>query len=185
MTDYLLNYLPSNPILSAIISITLNILIAIFGFLPSAFLTGANIHFFSFEKGVIISIIGESLGALVSFIIYRKGIYKIRSYSKNKNNLLKRLENASTSEAIILIIILRILPFIPSGVVTLTAAFSKIKVGAFTIASTIGKIPSLLIEAYSINKIFNIKSAFLEENIIYITIILLLLYIFIKIRKKK
>ncbi|MFT8322770.1 MAG: VTT domain-containing protein [Bacillus sp. (in: firmicutes)] len=185
MTDYLLNHLPSNPILVGIISISLNILIAIFGFLPSAFLTGVNISFFDFEKGLMISIIGESLGAVFSFILYRKGIYKLSSHSKGKSKILKKLQSASQTEAIILIILLRILPFIPSGVVILAAALSKIKVVPYTIASTIGKIPSLFIEAYSINKVLNIKSAFLEENIIYITIILLLLFIFIKTMKKK
>jgi uncharacterized membrane protein YdjX (TVP38/TMEM64 family) len=77
------------------------------------------------------------------------------------------------------------MPFIPSGVVTLTAAWSKIKLIPFTVASTIGKIPSLLIEAYSINKVLSINSPILEENIIYITIIVLIIYIFIKKKKKK
>ncbi|WP_445492046.1 TVP38/TMEM64 family protein [Niallia sp. 03133] len=185
MTDYTLIHLPSNPILVGIISIILNILIAIFGFLPSAFLTGVNIRFFSFEEGLIISIIGESLGAFISFILYRKGIYKIRSSNKNKWNILKKLQHVSQFEAIFLIISLRILPFVPSGVVTLTAAASKIRIVPYTIASTIGKIPSLFIEAYSISKLLSIKSSFLEGNIIYITIILLLLVIFLKMKKKK
>lgn len=185
MIDYLLEHLPSNPIVIGIISIILNILIAIFGFLPSAFLTSINIHFFSFEVAIIISIIGESLGAIISFIIYRKGLYKLTSHIKYTNKLLKKLQNASLSDAIILIIFLRILPFIPSGAVTLTAAFSKIGIIPFTIASTIGKIPSLLIEAYSINKVLSINSSILEENIIYVTIIVLIIYIFIKKRKKK
>lgn len=185
MTGFLLDSLPSNPLLITIISITLNIFIAIFGFLPSAFLTGVTIHFLGFEKGILVSIIGESLGALISFLLYRKGLNKLHLHIKKKSNLLKKLQNASQFEAILLIILLRIMPFIPSGIVTLTAAWSKIKLIPFTVASTIGKIPSLLIEAYSINKVLSISSPILEENIIYITIIVLIIYIFIKKKKKK
>lgn len=185
MTNFLLDYLPSNPILITIISIASNIVIAIFGFLPNAFLTAVNIHFLGFEKGIIVSIVGESLGALVSFLLYRKGLNKLNFHTKNKSKLLKKLQIASQSEAIVLIILLRIMPFIPSGVVTLTAAWSKIRIIPFTIASTIGKIPSLLIEAYSIEKVLNINQSFWEENIIYIVIVILILYFFIRRKKDK
>jgi uncharacterized membrane protein YdjX (TVP38/TMEM64 family) len=41
----------------------------------------------------------------------------------------------------------RIVPFIPSSVVTVAAAFSNTHIVAFSIISTIGKIPALLMEA--------------------------------------
>ena len=58
-------------------------------------------------------------------------------------------------EAFILILALRFLPFIPSGVVTLVSAGSKVGVFNFSIASTLGKIPALVIEAYSIQQILH------------------------------
>lgn len=182
LSDYLLDHLPSNLFLIGILSIAFNIIISIFGFLPSAIVTGINLHYYSFNMAIFLSIVGESLGAVISFLLYRKGLIRFFPSNKNSNKILQRLSNASSFKAAFLIIILRILPFIPSGIVTLTAAFSKIGVLMFTISSTIGKIPALLLEAYSLNTLFTFLR--LEENIIYIIIALLIIIFILKTKKK-
>lgn len=80
-----------------------------------------NLVFFGVFNGLLISIIGESLGAVISFILYRKGINKWKRPF--------------------------VLPFMSSGLVTFTSAFSKVSLGTFALASTIGKIPALIFEA--------------------------------------
>ncbi|KAB7707555.1 hypothetical protein F9802_07360 [Bacillus aerolatus] len=156
MENHLLQWLPAHPGLVFLISIILNIIIAISGVIPSAFLTAANITFFGFSTGLIVSIIGEAAGAVVSFILYRKGLHKLAPYVQTENKLLKKLKNTRGVEAVFLVLSLRILPFVPSGAVTLTAAFSKMNLLSFTIASTLGKIPSLFIEAYSVNHVLKL-----------------------------
>ncbi|MCM3033341.1 VTT domain-containing protein [Niallia sp. MER 6] len=185
MKNLFIEYLPGNPIIIAAVTIIANIIIAISGVLPSAFLTTINIIYFDIKLAIIISIIGESLGAIVSFILYRKGLNRFTTKSKKKSHFLKKLQSTTEFKAVILIILLRILPFIPSGAVTLTAALSSIRIIPFTIASTIGKIPSLLIEVYSINKVFSINSSGWKETIIYTSLILLLLYILKYFRNKR
>ncbi|WP_182103151.1 TVP38/TMEM64 family protein [Niallia taxi] len=185
MRDLFIEYLPENPLIIAIVTIIANIIIAIFGVLPSAFLTTINIIYFDLKLAIIISIIGESLGAIVSFILYRKGLNRFTAKYKIQSHFLKKLQSTTKSKAVLLIILLRILPFIPSGAVTLTAALSSIRIIPFTIASTIGKIPSLLIEVYSINKVFSINSSGWKETIIYTSLILLLLYILKYFRNKR
>ncbi|MCM3387890.1 TVP38/TMEM64 family protein [Ureibacillus chungkukjangi] len=65
-------------IFSIFVSILINILISITGVLPSAFITFANLSYFGLYGGFIVSIIGEALGAIISFVLYRKGLKKWR-----------------------------------------------------------------------------------------------------------
>lgn len=185
MKNIFIEYLPGNPIVIAAITIIANIIIAIFGVLPSAFLTTINMIYFDLNLAIIISIIGESLGAIVSFILYRKGLKRFTSKYMEKNRFLKKVQSTTEFKAVLLIILLRILPFVPSGAVTLAAALSRIRIIPFTLASTIGKIPSLLIEVYSINKVFNINLSGWKETIIFCSIILLLIYILKELKKIK
>lgn len=136
------------------ISIAISILVSIAGILPSVFVTAANITFFGFTEGLYISLAGESLGAIVSFGIYRKGIKKMNIASKNK--LILRLQSAQGLEAFLLIVALRLFPFAPSGLVTLAGAGSSIGLVSYSIASTIGKIPALLIEAYTVLQVIHL-----------------------------
>ncbi|MCM3571261.1 TVP38/TMEM64 family protein [Neobacillus mesonae] len=138
-----------------LLSIILNILISVLGILPSVFITAANISFFGFGYGLFLSILGEALGAIVSFYLYRKGINKLKNKVTMNNKYLDRLHQTKGGEAFLLIIALRILPFIPSGLVTLVSAGSKVGILNFSLASTLGKIPALLIEAYSIQQILS------------------------------
>jgi len=137
------------------LSIFLNIIVSILGFLPSFFITAANISFFGFTQGLLLSIVGEAFGAIISFYLYRKGITKIKNKVTINNKYLNRLQQTKGMEAFTLIFALRIFPFIPSGLVTLVSASSKVGIWHYSIASTLGKIPALVIEAYSIYQILN------------------------------
>lgn len=159
--DFFAQLLPENLIIAIIISIAISIAIAIAGLIPSTFLTAANILYFGFEIGLFISIVGEAIGAIISFFFYKYGIQVLeKKFSRsniNNNKWLKRLKNSQGKEAIFLVLALRIFPFVPSGLVTLTASISKMKAAHFVMASTIGKIPALFIEAYSIETVLNWK----------------------------
>ncbi|WP_425262708.1 hypothetical protein [Paenibacillus thermotolerans] len=48
---------------------------------------------------------------------------------------------------------MRLLPFIPSGFVTFASSIGKVSSGVFLLASTIGKAPALLMEAYSVYQV--------------------------------
>ncbi|RLQ93698.1 TVP38/TMEM64 family protein [Falsibacillus albus] len=128
-------------------------MISVLGVVPSFFITAANIKLFGFENGLIISILGEALGAIVSFYLYRKGMKKLLDTPKIKNKYITELTKSKGIKAFFMIIALRIFPFIPSGLVTLAGAISKVGMMNFSAASTIGKIPALVIEAYSIQQV--------------------------------
>ncbi|WP_110111767.1 VTT domain-containing protein [Bacillus sp. CGMCC 1.16541] len=158
MTSWIVQVLNEFPAQALFISIFINILISIFAFVPSFFLTTANIVVFGFEKGLLLSFIGESVGAIVSFWLYRKGLLllmekKTPTYMK----WVKRFENVNGRKAFLLVLSLRFLPFMPSGLVTILASTSTMGILSFAIASTLGKIPAVFIEALSMNQLLKVN----------------------------
>jgi uncharacterized membrane protein YdjX (TVP38/TMEM64 family) len=153
LKESLLQLFEQYPNFAFAISVFLNIIIAILGVLPSVFITAANILFFGFWKGTFISFIGEAIGALIAFLLYRKGFKQSTQASLQKHPTAQRLINAEGKQAFNLILCLRLLPFVPSGLVSFAAAVGKVSTGIFFIASSLGKLPAIFIEAYSVNEV--------------------------------
>jgi uncharacterized membrane protein YdjX (TVP38/TMEM64 family) len=136
-----------------LISLLVSIVVAVLGLVPSFFITAANILFFGFWEGTALSLAGEAVGAAVAFFLYRKGFRKASLGALGKFPKVRRLVEMEGREAFMMIMSLRLLPFIPSGLVTFAAAVGNVSAGIFLIASTVGKIPALLIEAYSVAQV--------------------------------
>ena len=156
------------------LSLFINILVSIIGVLPSVFITAGNLTIFGLYNGLVVSIIGEGLGAFISFILYRKGLKKWR-HKDYQHPVILKLKQLEGSKALGAILCLRILPFVPSGVITLGCAFSKVSLGIFIVASTLGKIPSLIIEASAIYGFMQVDLKW-KYVIIVVTLILFLLW---------
>ena len=122
-----------------LLSICVSIVIAVLGVLPSVFITAANIIFFGFWQGTLISFIGEAVGAGVAFLLYRKGFKKVTQESLKKHPRLNRLAAAEGKEAALLVFTLRLIPFVPSGLITFAAAVGNIGFILFLMASSLGK----------------------------------------------
>lgn len=165
------------------ISILISTIIAILGVVPSIFVTGANIIFFGAFEGFIISLIEEAFGGYISFIIYRLGFKKGAENIKNKHKLLKALVDSEGKKAGILIFEGRLIPFIPSGFVTLAASISNVNGFIFIIATFLGKIPSIALEALVSYDLINIEENFIRLIITLVAV--LLLYITLKKYKKE
>lgn len=179
MEFFALEWFPVNPFSTIVISIFLNIVIAISGILPSAFITIGTVSILGLELGLIILTIGEAAGAIVSFLLYRKGINKLLTYPKikeRKNKLLLRLRETRGMEAFFMVISLRILPFVPSGAVTIAASMSKMGLLSFSIASTLGKIPALFIEAYTAFHILSFQTE-LQVALVIMVLCIFLVYV--------
>ncbi len=153
MKDTIIELFQQYPNAAIIISLVISILIAVSGILPSVFITAANILFFGFWKGTLISFIGEALGAAIAFWLYRKGFKQVSNNKLDKFPKAKKLVMLEGRPAFMMIMGLRLLPFVPSGLVTFAAAIGRVTFLIFIIASSIGKIPALLIEAYSVYQV--------------------------------
>ena len=183
MVNSLLQLFKEYQQLAIAISICASILVTILGIIPSVFITAANILFFGFWNGMFISFLGEAIGAGVSFLLYRRGFKTMVATSLDKYPKLKRLIEAENKEAFYLIFSLRLMPFVPSGLITFAAAVGKTSFLNFITASSLGKIPALLIEGYSV---YEVTQFGWQGKLILATIAVVLLYLIIKkVMKKK
>lgn len=153
MGEQLVEIFQAHPQWAIVISLLLSVAIAVAGILPSVFITAANILFFGFWEGLFMSFLGEAIGAVVAFILYRKGFKKAMTTPLHKYPRVERLIAAKGKEAFVLILGLRLLPFVPSGLVTFAGAIGNVSLLTFVIASSLGKVPALFIEAYSVYQV--------------------------------
>lgn len=130
-----------------VISLLLSVVVAIAGLVPSVFITAANIYFFGFWQGTFISMAGEAMGAAISFLLYHYWFQKTMQSKLQRFPKAAALVNTRGKEAAILVIGMRLLPMVPSGIVTFAAAIGPMGFYLFVLASTVGKIPALFLEA--------------------------------------
>lgn len=171
----MLEILKNNSSIAIPISLLISIGISLAGILPSIFMTGANIVFFGTVQGFIISLLGETIGAYITFTVYRLGFKKKIENFTGKHKLLSKIVNSEGKKAGLLILQGRIIPFIPSGIITLAASISNVNSTIFTVATLIGKAPSIAIEAlvsYDIINIYNnwIRLVITVIGLIFITL---------------
>lgn len=173
----MLEILRDNSSMAIPISLILNIGISLSGILPSVFLTGANIVFFGPVQGFVISLLGETIGAYITFTVYRLGFKKKIEKFTDKNKLISQIVNSYGKKAGLLICQGRVIPFIPSGIITLAASISNVSSIIFTIATLIGKAPSIAIEALVSYDVINIYDNWIRLVLTVIGLIFLTLTI--------
>jgi uncharacterized membrane protein YdjX (TVP38/TMEM64 family) len=150
MKEALLHFFQQHPNLAVAASLLISIVIAVLGLVPSFFVTAANLLFFGFWKGIFISFLGEAIGAVVAFFLYRKGFKKEVTHQLEKYRRVKALLEAENAQAFWLIFSLRLIPFVPSGLVTFAAAIGRVSALTFFFSSSLGKLPALLLEGYAV-----------------------------------
>ena len=153
MIEALLHFFQTHPHLALLGSLALSILIAILGLVPSFFVTAANLLFFGFWQGILVSFLGEALGAVAAFYLYRKGFKKEAARQLEKYRKVKTLLQAEGANAFWLVFSLRLIPFVPSGLVTFAAAIGKVSALTFLFSSSLGKLPALLLEGYAVYQV--------------------------------
>lgn len=140
--------LQAHPGQAVVISLFFNILISLAGVLPSVFLTGANTLVFGLFWGGTISWAGEILGAGIAFLLYRFLLPAPEYKHESGIPLLKKLRGMEQHSGFRLILIARLLPLVPSGLVNIVGALSPIPLAVFLWATALGKIPSLVLETF-------------------------------------
>ena len=137
------------------LSLLVELIIAVAGFLPSVFITAANVAVFGLWWGTALSIAGESLGAVAAFLLYRRGLDRLAGgpgrFAAGLQERMRRLSEAPEGRAFALVLAFRLLPYVPSGAVTLGAAAGRMRAWTFTAASTLGKIPALAVEVATVS----------------------------------
>lgn len=182
--ESLANFLNQWGIVSILVSLVISIVIAIVGVLPSIFITGANVILFGPLNGLLVSWLGETLGAAVSFYLYRLGFKRRTELLSKKYSLLNKITATKGLLGGILIFQARLLPFIPSGFITLAGAISNIRFTTFLLASALGKLPSITLEALVSYDFVNLHQNWLRLLITLFALLLTFLFLKNKFSKK-
>ncbi|HET7899107.1 MAG TPA: VTT domain-containing protein [Flavisolibacter sp.] len=184
MKEAILQFFEQNPNMAVLSSFVFSVVIAFIGLIPSFVITAANIHFFGFWEGLIITFIGEATGVLLAFFLYRKGFKEGVTHKLEKHPKAKRLLEADFRDAFWLIFSLRLIPVVPAGLVTFTAAMGRISAAGFVTAGMLGKLPSLFLEAYAVYQVVHFGW---QGKVILVVLAIVLLYFVIRhiVRSKK
>lgn len=158
--------------LQFLLLLLLNLFLGAIGFVPSFFVTAINIDALGLIWGSILTFSGEILGALFGFHLYRWGFSKVQQEWFN-HSIFKVIKNSSPWKVFSFVILFRIIPFVPSGLVTAGASLTSISGWFFMGASTIGKIPSVAIEiAIVFGIVKNVPSIYLYGFMVLFLIII-------------
>ncbi|MFX3637316.1 MAG: TVP38/TMEM64 family protein [Candidatus Pristimantibacillus sp.] len=166
---------------AVVVSLLLSVLISIVGVIPSVILSGANVALFGLIPGFFISWAGEVIGAAVSYPLYRRGISFFKRDRKTEWKWTNQIRTMDKRKQFITILLARVTPVLPSGLVTFISVASSVPFTIYLLASSLGKVPSVAMETLITHDLF-----FWQDNKIRLIVsILLLAIIYLFFRKPK
>lgn len=130
-----------------LVSVLLGIAINLSG-LPTVAYSGANGIVFGFWTGFGLSWLAEILGAVLALMITRGLVKNRASVFIARHPDLKAVYDFTGRRGFWALLIARVIPFTPSGLINIAAAVSQISFRDYLVATALGKIPSVLAEVY-------------------------------------
>ena len=97
--------------------------------------------------GIILSCIAETVGVTIAFILMRFYFREAAEKAIAKSPFLAKVDQYSGSKGFIIMLIGRMVPYLPSAVMNAVGALSSIRFRDYVLASLVGKFPSTGIEA--------------------------------------
>lgn len=164
--DGTIDYLRSFGVWAMVVSMIIDIVINIVGFLPSIFISTANGVLFGIGTGTVVSWLAETIGVIISFFFMRTLFRSKAKQVIEKSRMLSKLDEYSTLKAMI---IARAVPYSPNGLVTALGALSHISYRDYAIGCLIGKLPSVAVEV-----IVGHDVVMMEEHSLRLTILVVL-----------
>jgi uncharacterized membrane protein YdjX (TVP38/TMEM64 family) len=146
MTE-LSQYVRSFGNLAIIFSIFLGILINLSG-LPTVIYSGANGIVFGFWIGFGLSWTAEIVGAILALVITRSLVGNRAEQYIDRHPELKAAYDFTGRRGFWALLVARLVPFTPSGLLNIAAAVSRISFLHYLVATAVGKIPSVMAEVY-------------------------------------
>lgn len=140
-------YIKSYGSMAIVFSFLLTLFVNALGFPPAIIFSTANTLIFGIFWGIVLSVAAETVGVTISFLLLR---FFFRDSAKKlikKSRFLSSVDNYSSKKGFMVMLIARMVPYIPSGVLNAVGALSSLNLRDYFIASLIGKFPSTGIEA--------------------------------------
>ena len=141
------NYIASYGSLAVVFSFLLTLFVNAIGFPPAIIFSTANTLIFGIVPGIILSVVAETVGVTISFqllrFFFRESARKIIA----KNKKLQSIDKYSSKNGFKVMLIARMVPYVPSGLLNAAGALSSLSLYDYFLASLVGKFPSTSIEA--------------------------------------
>ena len=140
-------YISSYGSLAVVFSFMLTLFVNAIGFPPAIIFSTANTIIFGIVPGIILSVIAETVGVTISFQLLR---FFFRDSAKkiiSKNKKLRSVDKYSSKNGFMIMLIARMVPYVPSGILNAAGALSSMSMRDYFLASLVGKFPSTSIEA--------------------------------------
>jgi uncharacterized membrane protein YdjX (TVP38/TMEM64 family) len=129
-----------------IISIFVMVIQTIATPLPLFLVAGANGFIFGAAWGIIITMAGALLGSTLAFYLAR---FIARDYfAKHLVKYMPQVEEMSHESGVKVIFLARLIPVLPSSIISYAAGLSKVSFTGFFMASVFGKFPEIVIYTF-------------------------------------
>lgn len=142
----LADYLRSFGVWSLGITLLLFIVMTFTIVFPFMLLSGAAGLMYGLFWGIIISWAGEVIGAVVMFVVVRYFFRHTVDGWITKSRYLVQLDEYSATNGFKALLLARLLPLAPSGIITAIAAVSRISFRNFFWATFLGKLPPVVVK---------------------------------------
>lgn len=158
--DAMISYLNSFGSWAMLVSFCLDVIINAVGFLPSVFISTANGLVFGLPWGITISWLAETTGVTISFVLMRFFFRDAAKLIIEKSNRLQQLDEAGGKNGFWWMLIARMMPYFPSGVLTAIGAVSSMSFQQYLLANLIGKFPSTALEVVVGHDLVNLEKQY-------------------------
>lgn len=116
---------------------------------PFPVLAGLIGGIFGTPQGAVITLGGSMIGTILFFFIARYGFKEWAQTKLEQYPQVKEYEEKLNKNAFVAILLVRLIPIVPSPVVNIVCGLSKVNGLVFFIASAIGKMPNILLLSFA------------------------------------
>lgn len=146
-SDPLVNWLQSVGEQSIAITSLVATLLALFPIIPYPFIGGLIGAAFGPFIGSMITWVGSALASIIMFIFIRYAYQDFGQVLINRYQMTAKITLLFEKNAFMTIFITRLIPIVPSILVNAYSALSRVPASHYIVASSLGKIPSMILFA--------------------------------------
>ena len=132
---------------AAVFAFFLTLFVNALGFPPAIIFSTANVMLFGIVPGIILSCAAETVGVTIAFLLMRFYFRDAAEKVSIKSPFLSKIDRYSGTKGFFIMLIARMIPYVPSALLNAVGALSSIRLRDYVIASFVGKFPSTGIEA--------------------------------------
>lgn len=169
---YFTTFLIDHYFLAVFSYIALSVLVVMLSLPLTIILTMASGFFFNALPGALYSIIGNTIGAVLSFLLFRYLLHGFvqQRYGASLKKFNKELQEHGASYLLSLLL----MPITPFGVITILSGLSDLPLFTFIWVIAVGTLPSSLLYAFSGKQLIALDPSSTRSPFLYMMALLLL-----------